>query len=201
MLGRKPIKLQTLNNPDLNRKSISSQKEPHVVSIDLKNKNFFVRQDEPVEKKASQVLSKSRTAAALLKPSKTQHSAKTPLKGNTDANIVAMPSYNDPLQKMFEKSQERGGKKVFNDYLEAQEQNEDTLTGEENQNINNGPFEQMQIEDGLYKSDEEKPAPVKDEEDLERQREFENQRTEAYKRKNSQIELNKDIQSRINVAK
>lgn len=135
--SKKVMKLNTLNNPDMNRKSVSSQKEPHVVSIDLKNKNFFVRQDEP-EKKASQVLNKSRTSAGLLKPSKTQtipnRSTKTPIKKPGDTDRVTMPNYNDPLQKMFEKSQERGNKKLFNDYLEAQQENEDTLTGEDNHN-------------------------------------------------------------------
>ena len=90
------------------------------------------------------------------------------MKNSVDTDRAAMPSYNDPLQKMFEKSQDRGNKKLFNDYLEAQQENEDTLTGEDN-NQNNGPYEQMQIEDGLYKSDEEKPKPNQpDEEDLER---------------------------------
>ena len=181
------MKLNTLNNPDFNRKSVSSQKEPHVVSIDLKNKNFFLRQDEPDEKKASQVLNKSRTAAGLLKPSKTHsitNSTKTPLKKNMDTDRVAMPTYNDPLQKMFEKSQERGNKKLFNDYLEAQQENEDTLTGEDNRH-QNGPYEQMQIEAGLYKSDEEKQGPTEDEDEIERQREYESQRNSLYKRKSS----------------
>jgi hypothetical protein len=46
-----------------------------------------------------------------------------------DVSRPKIPNHNDPLQKMFEKSTER--KKIFNDYLEGNQQNSDTFVQSE----------------------------------------------------------------------